>query len=278
MFAPPTPDGWYPDPGDPIALRYWQGNAWTTWVSNFGRPRHQPLPTRTAVAPMVALPPRALWWALGGFVLTLVLTAAATLASDSLTVSFALGIVAIDVGLVGTAWLITKRYGTGSLADDLGLRFSRHDAAGGLATGVSARALAGAAAIVVLALTGGDIDNTDIQFDVFEDNDAALYLATVNAVFIAPFVEEIFFRGLLQRTLIQWIGVPVGIVAQAALFTLPHIQFDATGSENATLLAAVVVAGVVFGIAYQMTGRLGTSIIGHSLFNLVASIGILITR
>ena len=193
---------------------------------------------------MVALPPRALWWALGGFVLTIVLTAAATLASDSLTVSLALGIVAIDVGLVGTAWLITKRYGTGSLADDLGLRFSRHDAAGGLATGVSARALAGAAAIVVLALTGGDIDNTDIQFDVFEDNDAALYLATVNAVFITPFVEEIFFRGLLQRTLIQWIGVPAGS-SQAALFTLPHIQFDATESENATLLAAVVVAEVV---------------------------------
>ena len=227
---------------------------------------------------MVALPARALWWALGGFALTIVLATVATLTSDSLTVSLAFSIVAIDVGLVGTAWLITKRYGTGSLTDDLGLRFSRHDAAGGLATGVSARALAVAAAIVVLALTGGDIDNTSIQFDIFEDNDAALYLATLNAVFVAPFVEEIFFRGMLQRTLIQWIGVPAGIAAQATLFTLPHIQFDATGSENATLLAAVVVAGVVFGIAYQMTGRLGTSIIGHSLFNLIASIGILITR
>ena len=185
MFAPPTPDGWYPDPGDPIALRYWQGNAWTTWVSNFGRPRHQPLPTRTAVAPMVALPPRALWWALGGFVLTIVLAAAAALASDSLTVSLALGIVAIDVGLVGTAWLITKRYGTGSLADDLGLRFSRHDSAGGLATGVSARALAGAAAIVVLALTRGDIDNTDIQFDVFRD-------------LLAPIPDGVEFRTTLR--------------------------------------------------------------------------------
>lgn len=278
MFAPPTPNGWYPDPVDPNALRYWQSNAWTTWTSDFGQPRHQPLPTRNAVTPTVALPPRALWSALGGFVVTIVLAAVATLASDSLTVSLALGIVAIDVGLVGTAWLITKRYGTGNLADDLGLRFSRHDAAGGLATGVSARALAVAAAIVVLALTGGDIDNTNIQFDVFDDNDAALSLAAVNAVFIAPFVEEIFFRGLLQRTLIQWIGVPAGVVAQAALFTLPHIQFDATGAQNATLLAAVVVAGVVFGIAYQMTGRLGTSIIGHSVFNLVASIGILIAR
>jgi CAAX protease family protein len=278
VFAPPTPDGWYPDPVDPNAVRYWQSNAWTTWVSDCGQPRHQPLPTRTAVAPMVVLPPRALWWALGGFVVTMVLAAAATLVSDSLTVSLALGIVAIDVGLVGTAWLITNRYGTGSLADDLGLRFSRHDAAGGLATGVSARALAVAIAIVVLALTGGDIDNTDIQFDVFEDNNAALSLAALNAVFIAPVVEEIFFRGLLQRTLVHWIGVPAGIVAQAALFTLPHIQFDATGLENATLLAAVGVAGVVFGLAYQMTGRLGTSIIGHSLFNLVASIGILITR
>jgi membrane protease YdiL (CAAX protease family) len=227
---------------------------------------------------MAAFPPRALWWALGGFVLTIVLAATVSLASDSLAISLALGIVAIDVGLVGTAWLISKRYCTGSLTDDLGLRFSRHDAAGGLATGVSARALAGAAAILALALTRGDIDSTDIQFDVFEDNDAALYLAIVNAVFIAPFVEEIFFRGLLQRTLVLWIGVPAGIVAQAGLFTLPHIQFDAAWSENATLLAAVVVAGVVFGIAYQMTGRLGTSIIGHSLFNLVASFGILITR
>jgi CAAX protease family protein len=278
VFAPPTPDGWYPDPGNPIELRYWQGNAWTTWVSDSGRPRHQPLPARTAVAPLVALPPRALWWALGGFIVTMVVAAAATLASDSLTVSLALGTVAIDVGLVGTAWLITKRYGTGNLAGDLGLRFSPHDAAGGLATAVSARALAGAAGIVVLALTGGRIDNTDIQFDVFENNDAALHLAIVSAVFIAPFVEEIFFRGLLQRALIQWVGVPAGIVAQAALFALPHIQFDAAASQNATLLTAIVVAGAVFGIVYQMTGRLGTSIVGHSLFNLVASIGILITR
>ena len=29
MTTPPTPANWYPDPEDPNALRYWDGNAWT---------------------------------------------------------------------------------------------------------------------------------------------------------------------------------------------------------------------------------------------------------
>ena len=41
---------------------------------------------------------------------------------------------------------------------------------------------------------------------------------------------------------------------------------------------AILAAGIVFGIAYHMTRRLGTPIIAHSLFNVVPAIVILASR
>jgi membrane protease YdiL (CAAX protease family) len=219
-----------------------------------------------------------LWWALGGFLLSLVLAVIASLAAESLALSLLLSIAALDAGLVLTVWAVTRRYGTGSVVDDLGLRFTRHDVAGGLAAGVAARSVAGAMAITVLWVVGGDVDSVDVQFDTFESDDAALSLALFAAVFIAPFVEEIFFRGLLQGVLTQWIGVPAGIGVQSVLFALIHYQGDATAGANLVLMAAVGVGGAVFGVAYQLTGRLGSAVVGHAVFNLIASILILFTR
>jgi len=278
QLPPPVPDGWYPDPGGRFPHRYWEWGAWTTWVSDDGSIRDEPLPDRTAVAPKAQLPPRSLWWALGGFLISLFLAVLASLAAESLTSSLLLSLVTLDVGLVLTVWVVTRRYGTGSLVDDLGLRFTRHDVGGGLAAGIAARALAGSTALTVLWLVGEDIESTNVQFDTYESNDAALYLALLAAVLVAPFVEEVFFRGLLQGVLTRWIGVPAGVVVQAVLFALIHFQVDASAGANLVLMAAVGVGGAVFGVAYQITGRLGSAIVGHTVFNLIAGVLILVTR
>ena len=56
------------------------------------------------------------------------------------------------------------------------------------------------------------------------------------------------------------------------------VGIDATGVENATIFFAIVAAGVVLGVAYQITRRLGTSIVAHALFNLLPAIVIIATR
>lgn len=274
----PDEQGWFPDPAGQYDNRYWHDGSWTTWVALEGRATERPLPDRRAVAPMVALPPRSLWWALGGYLVAIVTATAAAFSSDSLAVNLAASTAVLYTVLVGTVWLVTRRYGTGSLVDDVGLRFRAADLGGGLATAVAARALAATATIVVLALAGDDSDSTNVQFDVFEASDLAIYLALAIAVIGAPVVEEIFFRGLLQGALTTWLGATGGIAIQGVLFAATHYQVDASGVENMTIFFAILAAGVVFGIAYHLTRRLGTSIVAHALFNLVPAIVILATR
>jgi membrane protease YdiL (CAAX protease family) len=273
-----TASGWYPDPAGEHDHRYWKDGSWTTWASVGGRAQKRPLPTRRETPSIAALPPQALWWALGGFLIAFAGATAASFISDSLAVSLVASTAVLYAGLIGTVWIVVRRYGTGSLVNDIGLRFRPIDLGAGLATSIAARALAATATVVVLAVTDRDSDSTNVQFDVFETSDAALYLALAIAVFAAPIVEEIFFRGLLQGALTQWLGVSAGIAAQGALFAATHYQVDAGIIENTTIFMAILAAGVVFGIAYQMTRRLGTSIVAHALFNLVPAIVILMTN
>ena len=270
--------GWYADPAGLYDNRYWHEGDWTTWVAVEGRATERSLPDRRPATPVATLPPRSLWWAVGGYVVAIVAATAVAFSFDSLALSLAASTAVLYSGLVGTVWLVTRRYGTGSLVNDIGLRFRWADLGAGLATSVAARALAATATIVVLALAQDDSDRTNVQFDVFEPSDAALYLALAIAVIGAPIVEEIYFRGLLQGGLSTWLGVPAGIAIQGLLFAATHYQIDATGLENATIFFAILAAGVVLGIAYHLTGRLGTSIVGHSLFNIVPAIVILATR
>jgi membrane protease YdiL (CAAX protease family) len=270
--------GWFGDPAGQFDHRYWKDGHWTTWASVGGRASERPLPPRRQVEPLLALPPRSLWWALGGYLAAIVAATGAAISFDSLAWSVAASTAALYLGLLGATWIVTRRYGTGSLVADLGLRFRLIDLGGGLATATAARALAAAVTIVVLAIGSDDSDSTNVQFDVFEPSDAALYLALAIAVIAAPFVEEIFFRGLLQGALTNWLGPVTGIGLQGALFAVTHYQVDATAIENATIFLAIAAAGVVFGFAYHLTRRLGTSIVAHGLFNLVPAVVILINH
>jgi uncharacterized protein len=77
----------------------------------------------------------------------------------------------------------------------------------------------------------------------------------------APIIEEIFYRGLLQRSLVNRFGVRVGIVGSAVLFGLSHFQL--------LQLPALVVLGLVLGYMTERYGRLGPAIFTHMAFNMV---------
>lgn len=85
----------------------------------------------------------------------------------------------------------------------------------------------------------------------------------------APIVEEIFYRGLVQRSLVRRVGVPWGVAIASVLFGAAHLQV--------LQFPALALAGVLFGVLAQRAGRLGPAIAAHVVFNMTAVVNLLVT-
>lgn len=86
----------------------------------------------------------------------------------------------------------------------------------------------------------------------------AIFMATV----LAPIVEEVFCRGLVQSMLRAHTGSPWGaILISGAFFALLHVN-----SEPQATLALFALA-VVLGYNYERCGRLYPAILIHAVFN-----------
>jgi hypothetical protein len=95
------------------------------------------------------------------------------------------------------------------------------------------------------------------------------FVIAVCTVVGAPFFEELFFRGVLLRSLARlfgtvgrWVGPTLAIVITGLLFGLAH-------AESLQLLGLAVFGIILSGVAYR-TGRLGMSMVAHATFNLMA--------
>lgn len=86
----------------------------------------------------------------------------------------------------------------------------------------------------------------------------------------APLVEELFFRGLLQRGLRRRLAAPAAVAISALAFGLAHYQ--------PLQLLGLLGFGVVLGIMAERSGRLGPGIVAHVAFNLVTVIALAASR
>jgi membrane protease YdiL (CAAX protease family) len=96
---------------------------------------------------------------------------------------------------------------------------------------------------------------------------------TVLVLFLAvgaPLVEELFFRGLLLRSLTRWLGPVAGIVGSALVFGLAHFEL--------LQLPALILFGLILGTFAYRTGRLGPGIVAHAAFNAVTVLTIVLNR
>jgi membrane protease YdiL (CAAX protease family) len=95
----------------------------------------------------------------------------------------------------------------------------------------------------------------------------ALLLVVLVGV-LAPIFEELFYRGLVQRALLKRGLPPYAAVGVTALvFGASHFQL--------LQLPGLVVAGLVFGVLAQRSGRLGPAITAHIGFNMVTVVALL---
>ena len=168
-------------------------------------------------------------------------------------------LVGLWVGLAGAAVIASHRF-------DYGLRVAWWDLPAGAAIGLLCQYVI----IRVLYLPFEHVDrgiSQQLGQPTQRDTGAAhtTAAAVVLLVFLAvgaPIVEELFFRGLLLRSLFKVMPVPGALVLSAALFALAHFE--------AVQFAGLAVFGLVLGVLAWRTGRLGPSIGAHMAFNAVA--------
>ena len=174
------------------------------------------------------------------------------------------GTVGLWVGLAGAPLWSSRISGSGSLVADFGLRLAPVDPVVGAVVGVAAQY--GLAYLVYLPF------HSD-QHLIREVGQPAQHLASLAhgwgvvllvAVVVvgAPVVEELFFRGLLLRSLAGRIGTPGAVVVSAVLFGLAHYE--------PVQLPVLVILGLALGALAVRTGRLGPGICAHAAFNAVA--------
>lgn len=83
---------------------------------------------------------------------------------------------------------------------------------------------------------------------------------------VAPFVEELVFRGLLYRWLRERIGFWGAIIISAFAFSVLH------GIPG--LIPAIAALGVVLALIYEKSGSLWPAIVAHGTYNTVVTIGL----
>jgi membrane protease YdiL (CAAX protease family) len=101
--------------------------------------------------------------------------------------------------------------------------------------------------------------DTDLPEGVFV-NAGPFIVLFVLSVFVAPPVEEIFFRGFVFGGLRGRWGVLPAALASGALFGLAHVGNPGT----IYLLPPVAAVGVIFAFGYVYTGSIIPTIIAHS--------------
>jgi membrane protease YdiL (CAAX protease family) len=98
------------------------------------------------------------------------------------------------------------------------------------------------------------------------DSPFVLSVMVLLAIGTAPLSEELVFRAGLFRYLRGRLPFPIALLGPAIFFGSLHVNWQTF--EGLASLGPLVLLAVVFSLAYQRTGRIGTTMIAHALFNL----------
>jgi len=154
----------------------------------------------------------------------------------------------------------------------IGLRFRALDLLWGLTLGVVGRVLA-----TIVEIAGyGQMGSAGGSLDAPAHDLWWLFAVILAPVLVSPFVEELFFRGLVLRSVrtatatsgaTHRIAVGIAVTVSAATFALMHVI--GTGFSTATVVIGIstLLFGLGAGALTVVTGRLGGAIVAHVVFN-----------
>lgn len=224
------------------------------------------------------------WWGVLAYVLagllgTLLLVAVEAITGDTIDADGPAVIAAFvaftAVGTIGVAVWASHRRGQGSLRADFGVQFRRWDPLIGLGMGIAAMLVAGFASFGIDAAFGADEPTSNVPLDELASfGDFAVFFVAV--AIVTPFAEELFFRGLLYRSILKRGRSPVrAITITTLLFVLPHLPAVDSWPEVVSLFASIGVLGLAFNLACHWTdNRLTAPIVAHFVVNGLATIAL----
>ena len=250
----------------------------------------EPEPTTLAVDPGYA-PPSGVRWGLrqagaglGLFVLVLVAANLLVLAGvvvPSDAAQFALSLAGYGA-LVATVLYASRRLGQRSLARDFWLRFRPVDLAIGLGIALLGKVVGIVWGLIGIGLFG--VPQQQSNFALSTDTFWLVLNGIVLVALVAPFVEELFMRGLLMHAIrnailrrrgraqpapqnVQRVALLVSIAGSALVFMALHLYQATDLSMLVVLGGQTLTLGVFNGVIVYLTQRLGPAIVAHVVFN-----------
>jgi membrane protease YdiL (CAAX protease family) len=190
-----------------------------------------------------------------------------TKAADVPLRTIALQQVPFDGAMLGVALYASFRKGRGPVRD-FGWRFEWRDLLG-LVVGVATQYAAFLLYLPLFWLTSIDMDEVSEPARNLTDkaSGGGVVLLVLIVVIAAPIVEELFFRGLVMRSLEQRYGTRWAIVGSAAIFGAAHLE--------PLQFPALFLFGLVAAVLVTRTGRLGPATFAHVAFNGIAVLSLL---
>jgi CAAX protease family protein len=114
-------------------------------------------------------------------------------------------------------------------------------------------------------------DKTTFPLQRLFSSPEAAYATGAFAVLVAPFMEELIFRGVLFAFFERFGGLAFAVGFTALLFAALHMS-EYSGAWNHLLL--ILVVGVVFSLARAWSGSLAPSVILHAAYNFALMLGL----
>lgn len=184
--------------------------------------------------------------------------------------------VGLWVGFLVLPLVWARRHGGPSPV--LGLSARWVDLPLGLAVGLAAAVVTGLVSSVLL--TRAQQDTLEAKAEEVVDRASGpvgVVLLVLALCVVTPLAEEVFFRGLLFRSLHRVTGVVAAALGAGIVFGLVHFS----GGPALVVLAQLGLLGL-FGVTLcvlaHRTGRLGASIVAHATFNAVTVVSLLAQR
>ncbi|MEP7202366.1 MAG: CPBP family glutamic-type intramembrane protease [Ilumatobacteraceae bacterium] len=255
----PTPTGWFPDPWNNTAVRFWDGGAWTGHVA---LPVNVPEPHPT-------LPIRAAWGAVVTLLVSLIASRYLLRAISGFEWPIAVYVAILAfIGYTPSllwCWYASRRWGSGHFRHDVGLTARWVDLGWGVVTWLACLVAQIVVGLIVIATKIPFTSNVKDVGELRADRGYVVSLLVL-AVIAAPIAEEIVFRGVVMRGLLSRVGVVMAVGVQGVLFGLAHFD-PVRGTGNIGLILVLGSVGCVLGGAAYLIRRIAPTMMAHAILN-----------
>jgi uncharacterized protein len=271
------PPGWYADPWHVAPWRYFDGTTWTPILyGDYGEA--WPL-AMTGPAPFVPKGPGSKGGGIAaigagvGVVGSVVVAVIFIIVSGNQGLNasnplyFAASEFALWFGFLGAVVVASRLNGSGNAATDYGLSWPRwQDFRLGVAGGVLGRLWPLLILVLFVLSTANGFSTSNSAapkiLGITPNGVGGWTVLILITVVGAPFVEELFFRGLVQGAFTRRVGATPALFLTALVFAFVHVTDEGIFAPIILLPMALIL-----GYLKQRTGRLAPGMIAHAVFN-----------